>query len=407
MPPRTNKSGKGEPMAAMAAGGESESWMAAKENQLAIFAKFLACPQLAEELRTRWGVSLEDLDEETACSPEVYAHFSTFLCDHYTIEKGRRNAGQHLNAKSAVAVWSGVLNQAHTMWYTKASAENKVPARPSPCQIGQPTRYARAAAAWPAICPCTCVLVTMLTYAPRCVLQVFFDCLTIDTSPHAHWMNDIKSKMKRTIFQRGMLNAVPMDQSARPLYLADVQAVCKAYSKANTLEAAQRKFAVKTGWRACGRTNEPSFLNYDSLMHDKLLDSPVIELLQSKSSKMKHSIFVAAPHRHACWLVDFGDVLVLDCGKTLYNTGEPCWLLPDLQSGAGSKLSTYVKAIQKSGNGALQRYAHVAIDSLPIDPTAAGLRPGACDTIAMHVPAEIAVHTTGHDLTGLSALWEY
>ena len=69
MPPRTNKSGKGEPMAAMAAGGESESWMAAKENQIAIFAKFLACPQLAEELRTRWGVSLEDLDGGDSVQP--------------------------------------------------------------------------------------------------------------------------------------------------------------------------------------------------------------------------------------------------------------------------------------------------------------------------------------------------
>tara|TARA_B100000795_G_scaffold14370_1_gene9793 strand:- start:435 stop:611 length:177 start_codon:yes stop_codon:yes gene_type:complete len=37
----------------------------------------------------------------------------------------------------------------------------------------------------------------------------------------------------------------------------------------------------------------------------------------------------------------------------------------------------------------------------------AGATEGACDTLACNLPAEIAVHSTGHDLTGLSALWEY
>ena len=40
-------------------------------------------------------------------------------------------------------------------------------------------------------------------------------------------------------------------------------------------------------------------------------------------------------------------------------------------------------------------------------PTAAGVRPGAADTLACAMPVELGVHNTGHDLTGLSALWEY
>jgi hypothetical protein len=39
--------------------------------------------------------------------------------------------------------------------------------------------------------------------------------------------------------------------------------------------------------------------------------------------------------------------------------------------------------------------------------SAGGLRVGAVNALARWVPAEIAVHATGHDLTGLSALWNY
>jgi hypothetical protein len=42
----------------------------------------------------------------------------------------------------------------------------------------------------------------------------------------------------------------------------------------------------------------------------------------------------------------------------------------------------------------------VAVSSLPPQPTASGLRPGASDTMALCIPAEFVVHTTGHDLTG-------
>ena len=71
-------------------------------------------------------------------------------------------------------------------------------------------------------------------------------------------------------------------------------------------------------------------------------------------------------------------------------------------------MQRYIKGLQKKGlPGALVRYEEVAVESLPADPTAAGVRPGAADNLACHIPAELAVHLTGHDLTSLSALWEY
>lgn len=49
----------------------------------------------------------------------------------------------------------------------------------------------------------------------------------------------------------------------------------------------------------------------------------------------------------------------------------------------------------------------MSISTLPPNPTAASVRPGAADTLCMSLAAELSVHTTGHDLTNMSALWEY
>ena len=94
-------------------------------------------------------------------------------------------------------------------------------------------------------------------------------------------------------------------------------------------------------------------------------------------------------------------------GSTVYKMDESSWLLPDLQgNNSGTKMNGYIKGLQTPGKpGALATYARVAVSTLPPKPTAAGFRPGAAHTLAMSISAEIAVHTTGHDLTNLSALW--
>ena len=54
-----------------------------------------------------------------------------------------------------------------------------------------------------------------------------------------------------------------MDQSAEELFLEHVRKMCAALARANTAEAAGRKFAIKTIWRAAGRASEPGDLNYN------------------------------------------------------------------------------------------------------------------------------------------------
>ena len=101
--------------------------------------------------------------------------------------------------------------------------------------------------------------------------------------------------------------------------------------------------------------------------------------------------------------------MIAQRSKIMYEHEKSNWLLPDVQgTGAGTKMSGYVKALQPAGKtGALVRYNDFAVKSLPPDPTAAGIRPGCCDMLASVMPAEIMRHTTGHDMKGISAMFEY
>ena len=219
----------------------------------------------------------------------------------------------------------------------------------------------------------------------------------------------MKAKLSRTIFQRMMEAGEIMDESAHAIYLEQVKDLSKVLAQANTADAAMRKLAIKSLWRTAGRASEVSYLHLDGIRWDRLFQAPFIECPQSKSSKWKLIPFVAGIDRYADWFVDFGDYLVLDRGSMLYSTGESVWLIPEVHgAGAGTKIANFVRAMQPPGTpGALKKYEDFAITTLPPDPSAASFRPGACDTLAIHMPAEIGVHTTGHDLTNLSALWEY
>ena len=206
-----------------------------------------------------------------------------------------------------------------------------------------------------------------------------------------------------------------MDHSANEIYHTQVKDMVAALHRCDHKEAADRALAIQTLWYSAGRASEPGYLAYEGLRWNTLHSCAVIESFQSKPSKLKFVPFLAAPDRHSDWMLSYGDHLVFDHGQTRYSDGEQGknWLLPELggTSGAGTKLSSYIKGLQPEGRpGAQAKYFKGkggAVASLPPQPTAAGLRPGAADTLACAVPAELGVHNTGHDLTGLSALWEY
>ena len=65
---------------------------------------------------------------------------------------------------------------------------------------------------------------------------------------------------------RKAANCESFDHSAEEIYLEHVKAICAAFAQADTAEAASRKLAVKTCWRAGGRVAEPSALNYNLMV---------------------------------------------------------------------------------------------------------------------------------------------
>ena len=215
--------------------------------------------------------------------------------------------------------------------------------------------------------------------------------------------------MNSLIFRRKLYEGESLDNSASEIYLPHVKEVCAAFARANTAEAASRKLAVKTLWRCAGRASEPGKINWGSIVWNAHFDCPVGDSPQPKVSKMKKIPFIAGSDRHSDWALDVGDDLCLQRGSMTWRSQQITPLLPDLTSdGSGTKIGDYLKGLQPTGcQGSIAKYKAVHIQSLPPRPTAAGFRPGAADTMATCMPAELAVHTTGHDLKGISALWDY
>ena len=66
-----------------------------------------------------------------------------------------------------------------------------------------------------------------------------------------------------------------------------------------------------------------------------------------------------------------------------------------------------MQSVQPEAKGGAAAYKHVAVADLPEGLTAGGIRPGGCNTLACAMPVEIVVHTTGHELKGLTSMAEY
>ena len=214
--------------------------------------------------------------------------------------------------------------------------------------------------------------------------------------------------MNRQLFHNAIANEEKLDQSADEISYKDMLDISEALAKANTAEAAERKCIIKTCFRMAGRGSEPGTLGYGGLRWTKTFECATFEAPQPKSSKLKKAVLVAGANRHADVLLDFGDFFALQRGETHFDAEEKCFIFPKLgEKDSSTKVTNYLKGLLPAERGGCAKYAKVALESLPPAPTAAGIRPGACELLAMYVPAEIAVHTTGHDLTGLSALWEY
>ena len=343
------------------------------------------------ELSQRLGLKWDDVPEKEMCNQDFFGLVASYLESVYTIGDNHKGGGKGLDTSTAVQHWSTLLQMAHKLHRNGHEETTKVRARAAPNVLLN-------------------VLLNVFQLSCAAALQEFFECLRGDGSAAAKWYSSIKQKMNRQIFQRKIYNEEALDQSANEIFLEQISELSAALARADTADAATRKLAIKTTWRMAGRGGEAAALAFTGLKWNGHFKTVFIESPQSKPSKLKMCPFPAGISRHADWLIDLADHLVHNKGATLYSTGQKCWVFPDLQpaNGASTKVSNYIKAMQPKGRaGAQVTYEKFSVPSLPPHPTAAGIRPGAADMMASCVPAELVVHLTGHDLTGMSALFEY
>jgi hypothetical protein len=105
--------------------------------------------------------------------------------------------------------------------------------------------------------------------------QAFFRNLKESSTSDGIWFAGIKKQIERLINQRRIVQGDSLDESANELFLHHVRELSRAFARADTGEAASRKLAVKTLWRAAGRAGEPGAL---TLVWDILVEQFVLEM---------------------------------------------------------------------------------------------------------------------------------
>ena len=141
---------------------------------------------------------------------------------------------------------------------------------------------------------------------------------------------------------------------------------------------------------------------------DPEFEAVFTEVLQSKVGRFKLIAFVAGADRHMCFFLALADYMI-SRPPPIYNSDTPAWLIPELHvtSTPAQKLGLYLKDLLPRLRGGAASFSKVAVVVLPDDVSAAGVRPGASNTLAKWMPGELIAHVTGHELKGTSALYEY
>jgi len=239
--------------------------------------------------------------------------------------------------------------------------------------------------------------------------KLFLSCVCpskVNTNS-AVWLRRIKAKITRVIAMRITKAGELLDGSETPLYLSTLQKVNEAYSKAGTHEANMRKFVLTTSQRSVSRAGEAAWITVDGLEWDPYFKCVFAQLPQLKTSKVRLVALTAGANRKCCWVLDIGDYLATKPPGHVWDCHNADWLVPELRNTdtPGTTIGSFLKALEvKTG---ATKYKDFAVPDLPPGCTAGGIRPGGCNMLGAHLPAELAVRSTGHDCHGVSTFFEY
>ena len=90
---------------------DSPAYTQSKANQRRCFEKCLAwLPD--EELKARAGKTFLGMPLDVSCNKTIHGYFGTYVSEVHLIEKPHARAGKHFDCiKSALAMWSGIIQQ--------------------------------------------------------------------------------------------------------------------------------------------------------------------------------------------------------------------------------------------------------------------------------------------------------
>jgi len=238
---------------------------------------------------------------------------------------------------------------------------------------------------------------------------MFYSCLdSTNGTDSARWLKKFSTNISREMFKRQQ-QACSASEEKNPLYYAELLAINKGYSKANTGVAAIRKFSTTVHRLGAGRSAEPSNVIYNGCLWNPFHTCVRAEWDQDKVSRKKFVAMVAGFDPACCIFTTWGDRQIM-CGglaSFAYEEHAP-YLCPDLAEVAnpGKKLGLYYKEAGPEKAFFVAEHDGEA-SGVQEDRSAADVRPACVDELIATVPVDFAVITTGHDLKGASALYEY
>ena len=183
-------------------GGVSDSWLQQKSNVKNIFEAFRTAKDAYSTLAP---VPLIELSDAQMTSRALWESAATFLVREYVIKSGAH--------KGLLLKFTNVLNYLRSvMRVCEDICRQRNGARP-----------------------------------------VFFSCLdTGSLSDDAQWFKGLKKNVLRETFERAKASGEPLDGSATPIYLEDVEALNRAFCLKRSSEA-----AGAAGSRVCSVTASP------------------------------------------------------------------------------------------------------------------------------------------------------
>ena len=196
------------------------------------------------------------------------------------------------------------------------------------------------------------------------------------------------------------------DLAAEPIYRETMHEIIHALAREGSSKSYLRKLGLAQTFFVAGRASEGAWLSWNGLTWDAHFNCLVVEVPQSKVAKEKLVALVPGASRHDDWFLAFGDYMVV-VHDAVYDPDGHNFLIPEIArlQRPGSTLGDWLRDLLPVSEGGTGSY--VLVPSLPARPTAGGMRPAVCNMLAAKMPPEFVIHTTGHHMEKISALYEY